>query len=484
MELDNLFSSTNQIKTNAPLADKLRPRNLDEFFGQESILGNNSLLRNAILNDKVGNIIFSGPPGVGKTTLIEIISSNTRSSLIKLNAVLSSIKELRTQIANAKERLVSTNRKTILFIDEVHRFTSVQQDALLPVIENGTITFIGATTENPFFAVNKALISRSRIFSLLPLTKNDLKKIIEKVIKYYANSQFLKEEVDTKIVFLPRDPEWAYVFWQISESDRDKAQSLGANKLCLRLYDATNNGEGMLNQGTLREIAVDSYSTEWYLPIPLPDKDYKVELGYKYGFKWMSLAFSSTSHVPGSQPSEQILDKFVPFNLDSPSSQISTTIQTSKEGEINGLHERLYQAATSFPSRRRVGSEEFMEDVNSANENSNLTDSGAGIWSSGLNESGSGIVNNRSFWLVADAELIVYGATDPSAKLTIGGEEVPLAADGTFRIQVPFRDGTQKYEIQAVDTSGDQKKSITMKFDRFTPLDNTNEKDNAETEWF
>ena len=131
-------------------------------------------------------------------------------------------------------------------------------------------------------------------------------------------TQQVKEEVNTKLVFLPRDPEWAYVFWQISESDRDKAQSLGANKLCLRLYDASGVGEGNLNQGTLREIAVDSYSTEWYLPIPLADRDYKVELGYKYGFKWMSLAFSSVSHVPGTQPSEQILDKFVPFNLDTP----------------------------------------------------------------------------------------------------------------------------------------------------------------------
>ena len=186
MKLDNFFSNTDQIKSNAPLAEKLRPKNLDDFFGQESILGNNSLLRSAILNDKVGNIIFSGPPGVGKTTLIEIISSNTRSSLIKLNAVLTSIKELRKEITNAKERLLNTKRKTILFIDEVHRFTAVQQDALLPSIENGTITFIGATTENPFFAVNKALISRSRIFSLVPLNENDLKKIIEKVIKYYA----------------------------------------------------------------------------------------------------------------------------------------------------------------------------------------------------------------------------------------------------------------------------------------------------------
>ena len=198
METDNLFSNTSQKESKAPLADKLRPKNFDEFFGQESILGNHSLLRNAILNDKVGNIIFSGPPGVGKTTLIEIISSNTRSSLVKLNAVLSSIKELRNEITNAKERLLNTNRKTILFIDEVHRFTAVQQDALLPSIENGTITFIGATTENPFFAVNKALISRARIFSLLPLNENDLRKIIKRVIKYYASLKDFKTIKITK----------------------------------------------------------------------------------------------------------------------------------------------------------------------------------------------------------------------------------------------------------------------------------------------
>ncbi len=299
------------------------------------------------------------------------------------------------------------------------------------------------------------------------------------------STQAVKEEINTKVVFLPRDPEWAYVFWQISESDRDKAQSLGANKLCLRLYDASGNGEVNLNQGTLREIAVDSFSTEWYLPIPLPNRDYKVELGYKYGFKWKSLAFSSVSHVPGSQPSEQILDKFVPFNLETPApSEPSSTMQIPQGQEANGLHERLYQAATSFPSRRKVGSEEFMEDTNSKNLNSNLTDSGAGQWSSGLNESGSGIVKDKSFWLVADSELIVYGATDPSAKLTIGEEEVPLAADGTFRLQVPFRDGSQKYEIKAVDASGDQEKRITMKFDRVTPLDDTNEKDNPQKEWF
>ena len=291
------------------------------------------------------------------------------------------------------------------------------------------------------------------------------------------------EEVKTNVVFLPRDPDWAYVFWQISDADREKAQSLGANKLCLRLFDASGSDGNNLNQGTLREIAVDSYSTEWYLPIPLADRDYKVELGYKYGFNWMSLAFSSISHVPGSHPSEQILDKFVPFNLDSSSESIPD-ISNPVVSEPNGMHERLYQAATNLPLRRKVGSEEFMENVNSTNPNDNLTDSGAGKWSSGLSESGTGIAKNRSFWLVADAELIVYGATEPSAKLTIGGEDVPLAADGTFRIQVPFRDGTQKYDIKAIDLSDEQEKSISMKFDRTTPLDDTNDKDKAEAEWF
>jgi len=309
------------------------------------------------------------------------------------------------------------------------------------------------------------------------LIKEDISKVDapEKVDRF-DNSK-------TSLVFLPRDPEWAYVFWQISDKDREKAQSLGANKLCLRLYDVTGSIDGEINQGTLREIAVDSYSTEWYLPIPVADRDYKVELGYRYGFKWMSLAISSSSHVPNSQPSEQILDKFVPFNLDSPS-ETNYAIVNSDESEINGLHERLYQAATAFPSRRRVGSEEFMENSAELNRKSNSNDSGAGVWASGINESGSGIAQNRSFWLVADAELIVYGATDPQATLTIGGEKVPLATDGTFRLQVPFRDGSQNYEIKAFDSTNQQERSITMKFERNTPVDNTNNKENAEAEWF
>jgi len=185
MQSESLFDEDYTKNFQSPLADRLRPKSLDEFYGQHNILDKNSLLRNAILKDKLGNTIFSGPPGVGKTTLIEIISMHTRATLIKLNAVLSGVKELRNEILLAEERWIKSKRKTILFIDEVHRFTAIQQDALLPSIEKGTIVFIGATTENPSYAVNKALLSRSRVFKLLPLSESDLKKIIDKVINYY-----------------------------------------------------------------------------------------------------------------------------------------------------------------------------------------------------------------------------------------------------------------------------------------------------------
>ena len=291
---------------------------------------------------------------------------------------------------------------------------------------------------------------------------------------------------ETKVVFLPRDPEWAYVFWEISDSDRSNAQKEGAIRLCLRLADVTNKNNGEVNPGTLQEVVVDSHSTEWYLPIPLGGRDYKVELGYRIGHKWMSLAHSSSAKVPSLHPSEQILDQFVPFSLDAaPVTSSDTEIESlaSAEQPDSGLHERLYQSATTKFRSRRVGSEEFQEgfpkDLNSNNE------SGSGIWASGLNESGiGGVPQARSFWLVADAELIVYGATDPSAKLLIEDEEVPLANDGTFRLQVPFRDGIQNYSIKAIDKDGVDSRNITMKFERVTPVDNTNPNSKAESEWF
>ena len=161
----------------APLADRMRPRTLDEFVGQEHFLGEGKLLRRAIEADRVTSVLFYGPPGTGKTTLAQIIANTTEAHFSSLNAVLSGVNDIREAIQKAKNRLKHHQTRTILFIDEVHRFNTAQQDALLPHVEDGTVTFIGATTENPYFEVNDALVSRSRVFELEPLDEDDLRQI-------------------------------------------------------------------------------------------------------------------------------------------------------------------------------------------------------------------------------------------------------------------------------------------------------------------
>jgi putative ATPase len=160
----------------------MRARTLDDFVGQEAILGPGRLLRRAISADRVGNLILHGPPGTGKTTLARIIAGCTRAHFSSLNAVLAGVKDLRLEVEAAKDRLAHHGLRTILFIDEVHRFNSTQQDALLPWVENGTLTLIGATTENPYFEVNKALVSRSRLFRLEPLEPPALRRLLQRAL--------------------------------------------------------------------------------------------------------------------------------------------------------------------------------------------------------------------------------------------------------------------------------------------------------------
>lgn len=171
---ENLFSSAPHSE---PLAARMRPRNLSEYIGQDHILGVGRLLRRAIQADQLSSVIFYGPPGTGKTTLARVIANTTKSHFSTLNAVLSGVKELRVEIEAAKERRDSYGMRTILFVDEVHRWNKSQQDALLPWVENGTFILVGATTENPYFEVNAALVSRSRIFQLKKLTDENLKAI-------------------------------------------------------------------------------------------------------------------------------------------------------------------------------------------------------------------------------------------------------------------------------------------------------------------
>lgn len=177
------YSKEQQLKKSAPLAERIRPLSLDEFVGQEHLIGEGKVLRKAIETDTIVSAIFYGPPGTGKSTLAKIIARHTSASFIQLNAVTAGVKDIREIIKAAEDRKGMYGTKTILFIDEIHRFNKAQQDALLPAVEQGIVILIGATTENPYFEVNSPLVSRSRIFQLEPLKKEHIKEILKNALE-------------------------------------------------------------------------------------------------------------------------------------------------------------------------------------------------------------------------------------------------------------------------------------------------------------
>jgi putative ATPase len=180
--VSDLFSDAAKARLTdlAPLAMRLRPSTLDEFVGQEQVLGKDSALRLAIAADRVGSMILYGPPGSGKTTLARIVAHTTGAHFEELSAVSATVKDVREVLAAARERLGAEGRRTILFLDEIHRFNKAQQDALLPAVEEGLVTLIGATTENPYFEVNSALLSRTQIYELEPLSEEELATVVER----------------------------------------------------------------------------------------------------------------------------------------------------------------------------------------------------------------------------------------------------------------------------------------------------------------
>ena len=181
MDLFEYMSTKNKEKE-SPLAARMRPRTLEEVVGQQHIIAKDKLLYRAIKVDKISSIIFYGPPGTGKTTLAKVIAGTTSSEFMQINATVAGKKDMEEVVAKAKELQGMYQKRTILFIDEIHRFNKGQQDYLLPFVEDGTIVIVGATTENPYFEVNGALISRSMIFELKPIEKDDIKILIKRAL--------------------------------------------------------------------------------------------------------------------------------------------------------------------------------------------------------------------------------------------------------------------------------------------------------------
>lgn len=176
------YMRANTMEKESPLASRMRPTTLDEVVGQKHIIGKDKLLYRAIKADKLGSVIFYGPPGTGKTTLAKVIANTTSARFEQINATVAGKKDMEEIVKNAKDAIGMYGQKTILFVDEIHRFNKSQQDYLLPFVEDGTITLIGATTENPYFEVNNALLSRSRIFELKPLEKQDIRELVMRAV--------------------------------------------------------------------------------------------------------------------------------------------------------------------------------------------------------------------------------------------------------------------------------------------------------------
>ncbi len=242
MNMD-LFDQPDEKNDNRPLAERMRPRTLDEYIGQGHLLGSDSLLKRAVQEDRLFSVIFWGPPGSGKTTLARIMAGETKSHFVSFSAVLSGVKEIRVVVDEATELWRLQRRKTILFVDEIHRFNKAQQDAFLPHVESGLITLIGATTENPSFEVISPLLSRMRVLTLKPFTEEDLARIVQVALD--------DRERGLGGLGLEIDPEALnHIVWS---ADGDARSALNSLEVAAALADRTSGEERRITRAVVEE---------------------------------------------------------------------------------------------------------------------------------------------------------------------------------------------------------------------------------------
>ncbi len=239
--MDSLFDYN--VNASKPLAEKMRPTTLDDFVGQQHIVGNGSLLRRAILADKLGSCIFYGPPGCGKTTLAHIIASTTHSDFVQMNAVSSGVADAKKVIEDAKTRLELYGTRTYLMLDECHRWNKAQSDCMLAAIEQGYIVFIGSTTENPYVNMTRAIVSRCRVFEFKRLSENDVKSALQRAIKDKKNGLGSYDlDVDEKAL--------AHLVWA---SDGDLRTALNALELAVMTTNPDSNGKIKIDLETAQQ---------------------------------------------------------------------------------------------------------------------------------------------------------------------------------------------------------------------------------------
>jgi uncharacterized protein len=307
---------------------------------------------------------------------------------------------------------------------------------------------------------------------------------------------------DSRIVLLPRDPQWAYVYWDVPNAHKEELRRQGGERLALRFYDVTDIDLNLQNPHTLQQFDCEEMARSWYLPVSVSDRDYVAEIGYlTRDGRWLMLARSAPARIPPVYPSDWFDDQFVTVNWDDDLRDqtvltLAAPTQPSFPRVENPLYEEIFDLAQSTEAQRIAGSlYSSMQMVPEQSISSYVFPSGVGLWAlptssmSGIGMSGIGfsasmpLIRPRKFWLVADAELIVYGATEPDARVTIGGRQIELNPDGTFRFQMSFQDGLIDYPIVAIAADGEQTRDIHMEFVRETPDRQTNTKDEATDEW-